>query len=471
MTQLGTYHAKPLASLVMSLASFEKAHSVVGLSQSPLFHHQYSSIADAINGICVNQSDYESISAKIRRFCMAYYPIPVDTIYRFNSDSSTILKLFSPTLQDRTQVHVPNNIIPGNKPLSVGYRTSAITLSESDGWQLPLTVQRINQNQTATECLISQLSGLFKDPLLPFEAAVLVINRLDRGFGNAQYLAPSYQHPNLVSVVRVRQGQKIYLPSSASTRVGRPAIYEKTPRYLYQASQTKTTHYKGELRDVFQSSIFEIAPTHRQQVETITKKGKKITHTLTQWNDLLLRTKKGQKMSDKRLNLVAVVSTDTKSGKPVFKQPLFMVVSGRNKDKLSLEDAFYEYMQRYGIEPFFRFNKQKLFLDKFQTPDNQHLDNWFLVVQLAIFLLFLTASEASHSCAKWQKYVPIEKEPSPVRLSLAQARKSAELLFLTFDKIPFLPVKSKKGKPREKGQTQGKRIRYELVQKKKKPPV
>lgn len=155
---------------------------------------------------------------------MAYYAIPVDSIYRFNSDSSTVLRSFSPTLQDRTQVHVPNKVIPSNKPLSVGYRTSAITLSESDGWQLPLTVQRINQNQTATECLISQLSGLFKDAQLPFQAADLVINRLDRGFGNAQYLAPSYQHANLVSVVRVRQGQKIYLPSPESTGVGRPAI-------------------------------------------------------------------------------------------------------------------------------------------------------------------------------------------------------------------------------------------------------
>ena len=455
----------------MSLASFEKAHSVVGLSQSPVFYHQYSSIADAINGICVNQSDYESISTKIRRFCMAYYPLPVDSIYRFNSDSSTILKLFSPTLKDRSQVYVPNNVIPSNKPLSVGYRTSAITLSESDGWQLPVAVERINTNQTATECLIKQLSGLFDDQSLPFQKADLVVNRLDRGFGNAQYLSPSYRHHNLVSVVRLRQGQKIYLPSRALSTGGRPPIYDKTPRYLSQQSQTKTINYKGELRDVFQSSIFEIAPTHLQQVETITKKGKKIRHTLTQWNDLLVRTKKGQKMSDKRLNLVAVVSTDSESGKPIFKQPLFMVVSGRNKDKLSPQDAFCEYMQRYGIEPFFRFNKQNLFLDKFQTPDVQHLDNWVLVIQLAVFLLFLTASDASHTCPKWQKYAPIEKELSPVRLSLAQARKSAELLFLTFDKIPFLPVKSKKGKAREKGQTQGKRIRYELVKKRKKPPV
>jgi hypothetical protein len=35
----------------------------------------------------------------------------------------------------------------------------------------------------------------------------------------------------------------------------------------------------------------------------------------------------------------------------------------------------------------------------------------------------------------------------------------------------FLPVKSKKGKPREKGQTQSKRTWYEVVKKKKKLPV
>jgi len=231
MTKLGTYHAKALASLVRSLASLENARSVVGLSESPLFHHQYSSIADAINGVCAKESDYESVSKMLLCFCMQYYPVPMDNIYRFNSDSSTILKLFSPTLKDRSQVHIPNNVIPSNKPLSVGYRTSAITLSESDGWQLPLAVKRINLDQTATECLIGQLSGLFDDKTLPFQGADLVINRLDRGFGNAQYLSPSYQHSNLVSIVRLRQGQKIYLPATELVSGGRPNIYDKIPRY------------------------------------------------------------------------------------------------------------------------------------------------------------------------------------------------------------------------------------------------
>jgi hypothetical protein len=312
MTKLGTYHAKALASLVMSLASFENAFSVVGLSQSPLFHHQYSTIADAINGICGKESDYESVSKMVMCFCMYYYPVATDTIYRLNSDSSTILKLFSPTLKNRSQVHIPNNVIPSNKPLSVGYRTSAITLSESNGWQLPLAVKRINLDQTATECLIGQLSSLFDDKSLPFQEADLVINRLDSGFGNAQYLSPSYQHGNLLSVVRSRQGQKIYLPATTSISgttpsSGRPNIYDKIPRYLYQKSQTKTIKYKDPLPDVFQSSIFEIAPTQVGQVETITKKGKNVTHYITQWNNLLLRTKKGKKRNAARMVINSLI--------------------------------------------------------------------------------------------------------------------------------------------------------------------
>lgn len=476
MTYLGTYHAKALGSLVMSLASFEGAHSVVGLSESPLFHHQYSSICDAINGICKNESQYTAISEQIRRFCMQYYPASDDNTYRLNSDSSTLLKLFSPTLQDRSQVYVPNNVIPANKPLSVGYRTSAITLSEPDGWQLPLAMERIKLDQTATECLIGQLSVLFKDKLLPFEKANLVVNHLDTGYGNAQYLSPAYQHDNLVSVVRFRQGQKVYLPSTKINKQGRPSIYDQMPRYLYGESQNKTVKYKETLREVFQSSIFEVSPTMIQQVESITKGGRKITHQLTQWNNLLLRTKKGKRMDDKPFNLVAVLSIDTQTGEKVFKDPLFIVIFGKNKDNLSPKDAFDEYSQRFGIEGFFRFGKQKLLIDKFQTSDIQHLDNWLLVVQLTVFLLFLTAYDAQHTCPKWQKYLPIEKKvsggaPSKKRMTIAQARKAAQGLFLTFDKIPFLPVKSKKGKPRQEGQKQIQRTRYEIIRKKKKTPT
>ena len=143
LLELDINHAKALANLVISLASYTEADSVVELSKSPLYHFQYSSICDAINALCHNEAAYESISTKIRRHCMSFCSLPSDQIYRFNSDSSTLLKVFSPTLKDRVQVHIPNNVIAGNKPLSVGYRNSAITLSSYDSWQLTLSMKRI----------------------------------------------------------------------------------------------------------------------------------------------------------------------------------------------------------------------------------------------------------------------------------------------------------------------------------------
>jgi hypothetical protein len=464
-------HAKALANLVMSLSSFTEAQSVVELSTSPNYHYQYSSINDAINALCHSEKDFETVSQLIRRFCLSFYSSPTAAVYRMNSDSSTLLKLFSPTLKDRSLVHIPNTVISGNKPVSVGYRTSSITLSEDDGWQLTLSMQRIGLEQTATECLLSQLDNLLKDKQLPFKAADLIINRLDRAYGNAQYLSPSHQHQQLVSVVRFRQGQKIWLPKLPKNTLGRPCQYADVPHYLIENSQTKLFKYKEQLREVHQTSIFEITPSQIETMCSVSKKGKKIIHQIYTWNDLLLRTKKGHKMSDKPINLLAIISTDAQTNKKIFQQPLFIAVSGINKNQLSPQDAFCEYQQRYDIEPFFRFNKQKLFLDKLQTCDVQHLDNWLLVVQLAVFLLYLTAQYAPHTCPKWQKYLPKEKVVGTTRLSIAQAKKAAQKLFLTFCKKPFLPKKSKKGKPRQKGQKQVPRTRYDVFKKKKKAPI
>ena len=50
-------------------------------------------------------------------------------------------------------------------------------------------------------------------------------------------------------------------------------------------------------------------------------------------------------------------------------------------------------------------------------------------------------------------------------MSIAQARHAAQDLFLTFDQIPFIPLKSKKGRPRQQGETQIQRTRYPVVKK------
>ena len=152
--------AKALANLVMSLAS-TKTDSVVSLSESCFYHFQYSSIADAINALCHQDKAYSKICDLIQQFCLGYHQKPFDGIYHLNSDATTLLKAHSVTLSERSKVHVPNNVIAGNKPLGIGYRASTITLCEYDDWQLTLSMRRTEVSQSATECLLAQLSSIY----------------------------------------------------------------------------------------------------------------------------------------------------------------------------------------------------------------------------------------------------------------------------------------------------------------------
>jgi hypothetical protein len=72
-------------------------------------------------------------------------------------------------------------------------------------------------------------------------------------------------------------------------------------------------------------------------------------------------------------------------------------------------------MQRYDLEHFFRFCKQKLLLDKFQTPDDKHEEHWWRLVTLAYLQLWAAKDAASHLPRPWEQYLPspAEKQPSP----------------------------------------------------------
>ena len=105
-------------------------------------------------------------------------------------------------------------------------------------------------------------------------------------------------------------------------------------------------------------------------------------------------------------------------------------------------------------------------LNSFQTPVLQHLDNWLLIHQMTSWLLYTASDEAEFRPREWRKYLPKNKEvQNQTRLSISQTRQAAQNLFLTFEPEPFMPLKSKKGKPRQKGQTQTKRKTYPVVKK------
>ena len=69
---------------------------------------------------------------------------------------------------------------------------------------------------------------------------------------------------------------------------------------------------------------------------------------------------------------VVKTTVSTAEGKAVFKRPLWLAVVGEQRHQLSLEDCYQHYLSRYDIEHFFRFGKQKLLMDAYQTPEEDH---------------------------------------------------------------------------------------------------
>jgi hypothetical protein len=99
-----------------------------------------------------------------------------------------------------------------------------------------------------------------------------------------------------------------------------------------------------------------------------------------------------------------------KNGKSVFKRPMWLIVMGKRRAEVSLVESWEAYRQRIDLEHYFRFGKQKLLLNAYQTPDVQHAENWGQIVQLAYIFLWLAARLVEDMPRPWEKPAPKGKE-------------------------------------------------------------
>lgn len=459
----------------MALASYEEARSPVELSASPVYRYQYSSITDALTDMSRGGTGHAGARQAVQSLCMSYFsgcPPGTGRIY-MQTDTTPIRKAHSPTLPGRTYVPLPNNAIPGNRPLGIGYEVSFVNVSEpATKWSLPLDIERVGTDETATERALAQLGRIFA-LAAPGLAGKLCINELDSKYGTAAYLSPAWAFGSLVSAVRFRAGMKVWAPAQGGKPTGAPKVYGEK---YYLCPESRSKPYKrhpktGLPYEVWQRSIFERPPSEELALEGQTGKGRRVHVRVRRWNGMMVRTKDGHNMKDKPFDLLAVKVTDAETGRALFGQEMYIALSGRRRAEVGTEEAYAAYRHRYDIEPFLRFAKQRLMLEKYQTPDVGHLDNWLLCNQLAAWLLYAASDEADFRPRKWRRYLPANKTlPRGRRLSIAQARHAAQELFLTFDPAAFFPLKSKKGRPRQKGETQSQRTRYKVVKKNTKKP-
>lgn len=454
----------------MAMASFQGARTPVEFCLSPLFHYQYSSLHRSIAELAENAEARGEVRRAIQRMCLSWLNKgkPPGGRLMTATDTTPIRKAHSPTLKGRTYVAVPNNVIAGNKPLDIGYEASFLsTLNMPDKWALPVDARRVKVEQTASQTGLEQIADLLNHPDLGLQE-LLCINVVDAKYGNAAYLAPAWQYGNLVIVSRLRAQAKVWTKTMESYTGGAPRVYGEK---YYLSRQSRMKPYKRhpkthEPYEVFQPSVFEWPGGEDLELEGRTAKGRQVRIHLRKWTDMMIRSKKDHNMKDKPFDLLAVRVTDAHTGKEVFAREMWLAVSGRRKAEVTAQESYEAYRHRYDIEPYLRFSKQSLLLENYQTPDVEHFDNWLLCNQLAAWLLYTASDETTCRPRKWQKYLPQNKQaPLQRRLSIAQTRLAAQDLFLTFDPLPFKPPKSKKGRPRQKGETQIQRTLHPVVKK------
>ena len=88
-----------------------------------------------------------------------------------------------------------------------------------------------------------------------------------------------------------------------------------------------------------------------------------------------------------RLIQVIVLNEDEKR---VFKKPLWLAIFAEKRLALSLHECVKNYRDRYDIEHYFRFGKQRLLMDSFQTYDTEHEENWWKLCALFYCQLYLS---------------------------------------------------------------------------------
>lgn len=318
---------------------------------------------------------------------------PVRERNHFQTDVVNIFREHSPTLKDRQYRHKANQVIGGNKPLGIGYPLSFINLGDFESsWSLPFEVRRVKSNEDEVEVGAEQIRRVCQRP--EFEQS-LNINAADSSYGVAKYITKVNEIENLVNVIRLRHGNKV-CESEFQETGGAPQIYG-TQYYLIEESGWKEYRKKEKTYRKYLTSIYEKEADECAEIEKVTKKGKRLKIELRRWRAMKMRTKKGNSMKEVEFEIVGIRVLEKETGRRVFNQDVFVAVVGAEREVLKIQEIAEIFYHRFDLEVTNRFLKQNLFLESYQTPELQHLDNFSLLAQEAIWLLW-SASNGSGKC-------------------------------------------------------------------------
>jgi hypothetical protein len=201
------------------------------------------------------------------------------------------------------------------------------------------------------------------------------------------------------------------------------------------------------------------------------KNQRECTVNIKLWKDMIIKGKKNIKMYDKPFHLVSVQLTDNQTGELVYKDTLWLTVWGERRNELTLCEIYESFRARFDIEFFFRFGKQRLLLDKYQTPDIEHQQNWFWIVMLAYWLLYLSRMEGENIIRPWEKYntkyknQDVKEPLNKIVKTPTQTQRAMPTIFCDFAKNNLIPKPRNIYSGRKKGKIQTPRERFNVLKK------
>lgn len=429
---------------------------------SDFYKYHYTTINKVIKDLSV--SDISCLNKIVTEVCKL--PGYEGKYQLFQGDVTSTFHSYSNCMKDRGYVYNAMEQIPFQKKIKVGYRYSYINVSgrwdlNSPHWSLPCNIKRVGLEDKSEAVLLQQLSELAMQSV--FSKTKLNVIALDSGYGTAEYLGKIGEQckavkDDLVSIVALRRGRKIWASYQGEYNGhGSPQIYG-AQYYLSDSS-------KGD--KIGLGTI----PAVKTIIKNYTNSKNKVCHIeLSLWSDMKLRTKDGVDMKAVSFSVVRVRQIDVETGE-VKGKPLWLAIHGKRKQEIDLWEVFSIYKCRFDVEHYFRFGKQKLLLNDYQTPEIEHYDTWHQIVAIAYWFLYAASQEVQDIRMPWEtkeKSATKEREENFKKKQYktpAQTHKGMELFISTLENIVSIPKSRNKGKGREKDIVLTKRIRYKVVRK------
>jgi hypothetical protein len=428
-----------LMDLMDALSSNTTARTAVELTLNPHFRRHYSALNKAVQVKAISDEQLSRLTAKMM-------DAPRERQFHLlGTDVTSRPRPYADTLKDRGFVYQPHTI-KGNKPIAIGHQYSFVALlPERDkekigNWALPLAMKRVGSQENKEMVGAQQVAAILNDETLPF-GKDLCVEVADSAYSKPAYLNANRDKMNFVSIVRARGTRTFYhqpvQAKQASPKQGHPAWYGE-PFYL------KAPDTWGAPDEV---------------AETTFLSHKKIPYRveIQAWNTMLMRGGKNLPMHQHPFTLVKI-RLYNQIGNALFQKPLWLIVMGDRRLELALLDSYQAYLQRYDLEHFFRFGKQKLLLDKFQTPDDEHEERWWRLVALAYLQLWVAKDAVLHLPRPWEQYLPsiVNKQITPAMVLRDMSRIIRQI---------GTPAPA----PKRRGNSPGRRTGLKLIPRKRQP--